>query len=208
MAAVPSPAAVAAACLAAPRSAVAQMVHGTRLPHWTPSYDMRSSTFLMACNAAGPFNPEFAAKWGIADFDWSNWQSGSEFLTWEGRQYGPYGAMVPETCEENLRVQAEMTKKANNNTKVFVYRNMVKALPWYKAVREKLVDPAYSGFFLPFRCNASAADPLPGEGGCHVPRQGTLLYHDQDQTSARPHLPSQRDWEPSLLRCAVQGVHL
>ena len=101
-----------------------------------------------------------------------------------------------------------MTKKANNNTKVFVYRNMVKALPWYKAVREKLVDPAYSGFFLPFRCNASAADHLPGEGGCHVPRQGTLLYHDQDQTSARPHLPSQRDWEPSLLRCAVRGVHL
>ena len=53
-------AAVAAACLAAPRSAVAQMVHGTRLPHWAPSYDMRSSTFLTACSATGPFNPEFA----------------------------------------------------------------------------------------------------------------------------------------------------
>eukprot|EP01052_Picozoa_sp_SAG31_P033562 SAG31_NODE_3812_length_3860_cov_1.918107_1_plen_261_part_00 len=167
------------------RPASAQMVHGTALPtSWTPTYNMSESTFLMACNASGPFNPAFAAKWGIADFDWSNWQSGSHFLEWDGKQYGPYSAMIPETCEENLVVQAAMTKAKNNRTKVFVYRNMVKALPWYKAVREKLVDEQYSGFFLHFNCNRSASDPkvLPGEGGCHVPRQGTDLYHDQEQT--------------------------
>ena len=139
--------------------------------------------FLMACNNTGPFTTEFAAKWGIADFDWSNWINGAN-QNWEGKEYGGYSLQVPETCQENLRVQAAMTKAVNNNTKVFVYRNMVKALPWYKAVREKLADPQYSGFFLPFKCNASASDPkvLPGEGGCHVPRQGTALYHDQEQT--------------------------
>ena len=56
---------------------------------------------------------------------------------------------------------------------MFVYRNMVKALPWYKSVREKIVDPAYSGFFLPFKCNKTATDPKvtckgvsPPTGGC------------------------------------------
>ena len=28
----------------------------------------------------------------------------------------------------------------------------------------------------------SSTDCVPGEGGCHVPRQGTALYHDQEQT--------------------------
>ena len=48
------------------------------------------------------------------------------------------------------------------------------------------------GFFLPFKCNASASDPkvLPGEGGCHVPRQGTALYHDQEQTIHGPSCPA------------------
>lgn len=46
--------------------------------------------------------------------------------------------------------QAAMTKAANPDTHVWVYRNLVKALPWFKSVREKLLDPAYSGFFLTF----------------------------------------------------------
>ena len=51
---------------------------------------------------------------------------------------------------------------------------MVKALPWYKAVRDKLVDPMYAGFFLKFDCNATV--------GCHVPTDGTPFYHDREQT--------------------------
>ena len=61
----------------------------------------------------------------------------------------------------------------------------IKALPWYTSVREKLVDPAYAAWFVPFNC--SAADPL---AGCHVPVCDTnydpplcsALYHDQTQT--------------------------
>ncbi len=34
-------------------------------------------------------------------------------------------------------------------------RSLVKALPWFSTVREKLVDPAYAGFFLKFAPNAT-----------------------------------------------------
>ena len=59
-------------------------------------------------------------------------------------------------CEGKLARQAEMTKQANPNTKVFVYRNIVNALPWYASVRTKLMDPQYAGFFLKFNCNKSS----------------------------------------------------
>ena len=36
-------------------------------------------------------------------------------------------------------------------TRVFVYRNIVKALPWFSAVRAKLADSRYAGWFLPFK---------------------------------------------------------
>ena len=65
----------------------------------------------------------------------------------------------------------------------------IKALPWYTSVREKLVDPAYAAWFVPFNC--SAADPL---AGCHVPVCDTnydpplcsALYHDQSQSPGFP----------------------
>ena len=118
-------------------------------------------------------------------------------MTWQGQHYGGYGEQVPETCQENLRVQAALTKEASaNRTKVFVYSargglfrllpalhvpskesllgpgNMVKALPWYKSVREKLVDPAYSVR----RTDLSALQHM-------RPRP------QASQTAQRPHLP-------------------
>lgn len=41
-------------------------------------------------------------------------------------------------CESRLLRQAEMTRAAGGKH-VFVYRNVVKALPWFASVREKLV---------------------------------------------------------------------
>eukprot|EP01047_Picozoa_sp_COSAG01_P131276 COSAG01_NODE_60988_length_291_cov_2.687500_1_plen_45_part_10 len=32
-------------------------------------------------------------------------------------------------------------------------------LRWYTSVRKKITDPAFAGFFLPFRCNKTASDP-------------------------------------------------
>ena len=100
--------ALAAACLLP--SCSSQMVHGSALPSWPPTYDMKRSTFMMACNNTGPFNATFAAKWGIADFDWSNWKSGEDGWT----------NAVPMDCEEKLARQAAMTKAVNPETRVFV----------------------------------------------------------------------------------------
>ena len=63
----------------------------------------------------------------------------------------------------------------------------MQALPWYTSVREKISDPAYSGFFLRF------GPPTVGNGW-HVPECDknydpplcTSLYHDQDQTPNHP----------------------
>eukprot|EP00666_Eupelagonemidae_sp_cell4sb_P015195 gene15195-18755_t len=85
-----------------------------------------------------------------------------------------------------------MVKKVNPAAKVFVYRNLVKALPWYTSVREKIVDPAYSGWFLRFKEGGTN-----GTGVWNVPRctKGTNpaavekcsdLYHDQEQTPKAP----------------------
>ena len=118
------------------------MQHGGAVPSWEPTYDMGRSTFLMACNNTGYFTNEFAEKWGIVDYDWSNIKYGAD----------GWSDAVPQDCQHKLQIQASQTKAAskasgktgNNVTKVFVYRNMVKALPWYASVREKLVDPAAS----------------------------------------------------------------
>lgn len=41
-------------------------------------------------------------------------------------------------CEDLLITQAKMIKQASPRTKVMVYRNLVKALPWYPSIAEKL----------------------------------------------------------------------
>jgi hypothetical protein len=40
------------------------------LPSWEPTYEMWRSTIFMPCNYSGVFDAQFAALWGIADFDW------------------------------------------------------------------------------------------------------------------------------------------
>lgn len=67
-------------------------------------------------------------------------------------------------CEELLVQQAAVVKSIAPSTKVFVYRNLVKALPWYTGVREHTDDPAYADWFLPF-----AAVPPKPDGTYYVP---------------------------------------
>ena len=40
--------------------------------------------------------------------------------------------------------------QASPGTTVWVYRNGIKALPWYTLVRDKVADPAYASWFLKF----------------------------------------------------------
>ena len=111
---------------------------------------------------------------------------------------------------ELLAQQAAAIKQLNPASRVFTYRNLVKALPWFSVrvaeswrpdqkcccefvypslalacppqeVRHILDDPAYSGFFLPFRPGGPSAN------NTHVPRcdinydppKCSEFYHDQ-----------------------------
>ena len=62
-------AAAAALCLAGGASAEEPWPEH---PTWAPTWDMAASTIMMPCNTSGWFDAELAAKYGIADFDWSN----------------------------------------------------------------------------------------------------------------------------------------
>jgi hypothetical protein len=126
---------------------------------------MSLSTAIEPCNYSSTgFDLDFASKFGYVDWDWSNSKE-----HWANTQ--------PMSCEETLTQAAEATHARNPHARVFVYRNLVKALPWFSSVREKLDDPSFSGFFLHF-----------GTSAPHVPRcdnitgKCSVYYHDQLQT--------------------------
>ena len=145
------------------------------------TYQMNRSTIIMPCNYSGFTDPQSTKGWGLVDFDWSNAKGRGDFDGWAKHK--------PMDCEEMLVQQVQMTTSASPGTTVWVYRNSIKALPWYTSVRRKLEDPAYAAWFVPFNC--SAAGPTVG---CHVPVCDdnydpplcSLLYHDQEQTPGYP----------------------
>ena len=133
----------------------------------------------MPCNGSGFMDAAFSSLWGIVDFDWSNGKA-----DWANQK--------PMDCQERLLAQAQQVKARGTGTKVMVYRNLVKALPWYTDVREKVTDPAYAGWFLRFKDGAGGtgyhAPPCTGNGSDLAdPRKCSDLYHDQDQTPEHPH---------------------
>ena len=149
-------------------------------PPWEPTFDVKSSLISMQCNSSGMSNATRGAEFGIVSYDWSNNKQ-----TW--------AAAKPMTCEESLLKQALATKQlqTSKHKHVFVYRNIVKALRWFKAVREKLNDPTYSGFFLKFdphhqRRHNYHVSPCARENTSKC----SLYYHDQEQT---PQVPTPDD---------------
>ena len=146
------------------------------VPEWEPTYDSGRSTVFMPCNVSGFTDPAVYRGFGLVDFDWSNGKA-----AWSTKQ--------PMDCEERLVTQATMTKAMAKETKVFVYRNLVKALPWYTSVREKITDPAYSGWFLKFKPGGSMANGSWHSPPCTTDASGekcSMLYHDQEQTPEPP----------------------
>lgn len=107
-------------------------------PRWAPTYNMQRSTLCMIANFAGMTNASFAGAFGVVSYDWSN-----DKANWVLAR--------PMDCEEAMLRQAIATKRHSPETRVFVYRNLVKALPWFSSVRRKLDDDRYSGFFLRFK---------------------------------------------------------
>ena len=137
------------------------------LPRWRPTYNMSMSTIIQPCNFSGQMNASFLAKWGVVSVDWSN-------------AHAVWANVVPMNSDELLLEQAQSIKAINNNTKIFVYRNLVKALPWFTSVREKLVDPEYAGWFLQFKDGANGKDYF--SPACTRGQGCSKFYHDQLQT--------------------------
>lgn len=136
----------------------------------------------MPCNYSGYTNPAIIKGFGLVDFDWSNAR-----LDWSNAK--------PMDCQERLVTQASMVKATTPYAKVMIYRNLVKALPWYSQVREKMLDPQYSGWFLKFDPNGAAGLPA---GQYYSPRctkealgvKCSPFYHDQEQTPSVPRASS------------------
>ena len=134
-------------------------------PKFAPRWRMNESTIIMPCDVNG-FNAAEAAAWGIADFDYSNSKAA-------------WSVNKPMDCQARLVTQAAMTKAKNERTRVWVYRNIVIAMPWFKDVRDKLNDPAYRGWFVHFK---------PG-----YTENGTDLYHDWKPNALYGQAPN-ADW--------------
>eukprot|EP01052_Picozoa_sp_SAG31_P039178 SAG31_NODE_5379_length_2575_cov_5.130856_4_plen_134_part_00 len=78
-----------------------------QLPPWPPTYQMNLSTIIQPCNDSGPFDPAFGARFGVADYDWSNQKQ-----LWVNTK--------PMDCERLLVAQAELNRKINPKSRAFV----------------------------------------------------------------------------------------
>ena len=82
--------------------------------------------------------------------------------------------------EERLVQQAKRAHDLNPDSRIFIYRNLVHADNWMTTVREKLDDPAYSGFFVKFKANGSVHVPRCDTN--YQPSKCSPYYHDQVNT--------------------------
>eukprot|EP00035_Acanthoeca_spectabilis_P015689 m.315705 g.315705 ORF g.315705 m.315705 type:complete len:244 (+) comp16413_c0_seq35:2843-3574(+) len=151
---------------------------------WTPTYNMSESTVVMPCNYTGLYDynayPELA-KFGLVDYDWANAKS-----TWANQS--------PMDCDGMLVEQAARNKAQNPSAKVFVYRNIVKALPWYTEVRTLLQNQSYWGWFIPY-------DGCLTKDGEYVCRDNTTGAIDCCGIEISLSCPPRTSTMSSLIRC-------
>ena len=166
------------------------------LPRWAPTYQMNRSSIIMTCNYTGPTEPKSIHGWSFVDFDWSNWKGRGAADGWAKHQ--------PMDCEELMVKQVEMTVAASPNTRAFVYRNSIMALPWLTTVREVIGDPAYAPWFMSFGSHTIANHSKSHSPLCDLnfdPPRCSDLYHDQFQTPGFPH--GDGDCAPPGCDCGV-----
>eukprot|EP01052_Picozoa_sp_SAG31_P025411 SAG31_NODE_2226_length_6149_cov_9.156198_3_plen_279_part_00 len=145
-------------------------------PNYPCTYQLNRSTIIMPCNYSGLTSAASITGWGIVDFDWSNAKA-------------IWARAKPMNCEEMMLEQVHRAANASPGSMYWVYRNGVKALPWFTSVRVKLNDPDYQSWFLRFsstvRANHSAAHVPVCDTNYHPPRCSDF-YHDQQQTPEYP----------------------
>lgn len=100
---------------------------------------LRNSTFAYLCNFTGFFDPVLAAQFALVSFDQSN-QRG---IGYQGEVPGGGGWKHSDpdqsTCDASMLHQASLVKRANSNTRVFIYRNVEAAQQWQASSRA-LID--------------------------------------------------------------------
>merc|ERR1711966_520741 len=131
---------------------------------------------MQVCNFSGFQDPSTVARWGLVDFDWENARGDHAREGWAQAK--------PMDCGERMISQVTMQRRAfpASHSKFMIYRNFVKALPWLRVVREKLNDPAYSGWFLNFSAAIQRNHSLAHVPVCDTSYEPALcshLYHDQ-----------------------------
>jgi hypothetical protein len=127
------------------------------VPNWTVSWDLAHSTVIQPCNYSGLLDVSYLTNWAVVDIDWSNARA-------------VWAATHPQTDEELLLAQARAVKAVNPTAHVWVYRQSVQAINSFTLVREKLDDPAYASWFLPFKPGGSV-----GPGRWNVPACDTAF---------------------------------
>lgn len=133
---------------------------------------MADSTIVMPCSTQGFLNLSNFDGYGLIDVDWSNARS------W-------WASQEPMMCEEALVEQAAAIKAAFPSTRVFVYRNIVKALNWYSSVRYALDNTSFSSWFISFAPGGSLPNGswhTPNCDAAYSPPLCTHFYHDIVQT--------------------------
>lgn len=125
-------------------------------PNWVPTFVLRNSTFAYLCNFTGFFDPVLAGQFALVGFDQSN-QRG---VGYQGEVPGGGGGWKhsdPEqsTCDASMLQQATLVKRANPNTRVFLYRNAEAAQQWQASSRALVHNASNSSLLLLRRPNGS-----------------------------------------------------
>lgn len=162
-------------------------------PKWNPTYQMNRSLLIMPCNTSGPLDPSnvLPGGFGIVDID-------------QGNMEGLWAKAHPMNIEELLLQQAQVLAAADSGVKPMVYRNRVKAEPFFASIRPKLEDPAYAAWFLHF----SATPPLPN-GTWYSPKCDAAydpplcsdLYHFPGGPALAPQAPGFPTCDPPHCDC-------
>jgi hypothetical protein len=145
---------------------------GPTPPSWGQTWSVANSTAFYGCNYAGLLDPSLIRQFRLVQLDWSNAKE-----VWANAH--------PMDSADLLTRQAAAVKAGRPDAVVGVYRNTVKALSWFPAVRDALADPARAGLFLPFRPGGGGVNSSTVVPACdtnYAPPRCSPLYHDENQT--------------------------
>jgi hypothetical protein len=116
-------------------------------PKWKPTYNLTMSTMTQTC--FGPVTigkpapiltnetGAFLKHWGVVALDFE-----TEENIWADHR--------PKDADVMMIEQAAVIKKMAPDTRVWVYRNLVQPYANFVQLREKIEDPAFSGWFVHF----------------------------------------------------------